>query len=176
MSEQNKQIAVKWLEQELNENYIDSMPIDDIRWKLHSKVGGVKQFHEKIAQLLNIDKLKEGTKDIVQWISPTWKPMWAGEKPSSHAIPEQKQTYSLKGGEFSIRCNWNSKMIEISWSANTQSPSEFWVQFVDPETKEIFSTVKLGKKMSGKKSFEKEELKFDFTNVKWALHVLFKDI
>jgi hypothetical protein len=180
-----KQNAVEYLEEfsdELELGFIDSMPIDEIRWQLHKSVGGVRKFHDKIASLLSIQKLTEGTKDIVRWISPTWRPKWAGQQVTSASVPKQSKSFAMDNGEFQIHCKWKNQinnqpaLMEISWKAKVSMPCEFWVQFVDPDTQKILSTLKLGTELAGKKVFTGDVVGFNFTRDMWALSVLFKDV
>ena len=177
--------AVDWLKkfsEEIDIGMIDNMPIDEIRWQLHTSVGEVKKYHQRIAKLLNINSIKQGTKDIVKWISPIWKPKWSGKKITSGSIPKQSQIFNINNGKFNIYCHWQNKtnnkpaLIEISWEANITTPCEFWVQFLCPDTQQKFATVKLGTNLAGKKTFSSETLGFDFSNIKWALSVIFKDL
>jgi hypothetical protein len=158
------------------------MPIDEIRWQLHKSVGGVKKFHDKIANLLSVKQLTEGTKDIVRWISPIWQPKWAGQQVTSATVPKQSKSFDLGNGEFHIHCKWKHQMnkipslIEISWKAKVSTPCEFWVQFIDSDTQKILSTVKLGTKLAGKKIFTEDDVGFSCTRDMWALTILFKDL
>jgi hypothetical protein len=123
-----------------------------------------------------ITQLKEA---LIQWTSPLWEPMWAGQMVTAADRPEQSHLFELGDGEYvNVTCFWSEKsqgtvsQFRLSWEANLYSPSNIWVRLVDPETQEILHELPLGNDLTGKRLIDREALGFDPSNRRFALSVL----
>ena len=177
--------AVDWLDEfseDLDLKCIDDMHIDDIRLNLRTSIGSIKPFHNKIASLLNIPELKTVVKDLIQWISPIWQPKFVGIPVTASEIPKQSNSFIMDDGTINISCYWkhqshdNPAFVNISWKVNISNPCEIWAQFINPETHERLSKVKLGRNLSGEKIFTSDDLGFNPTKTKWAISIILMEL
>jgi len=115
------------------------------------------------------------------WISKPWGPRWAGELVTASDIAEQEHSFVMDHGEIKLICYWKSvhkdtpAYICISWKADIKTCAELWVQFSDPETREIRSEFCLGTNLVGETFFESDKIGFDPSTQRWAVSlVLYK--
>ena len=118
-------------------------------------------------------------KPIATWVSRLWTPMWAGQAVTAADLPEQHHHFDMGDGEYvKLRCSWEGEQtrqpprIAISWSANIFTPSQIWVQFVDPDTDEELHKILLGTDLEGSLSITAPRLTFDPSARSWGVKVL----
>ena len=177
--------ALAWLNQFSREmdaapDMLDAMPIEEVRAELQALGGDVEGFHTKLTKTLRRAKLTQAGKALIQWISPLWRPQWAGQFVGAGDIPAQTHTFRLEKGAVEVSCSWKPKSgdtppyLDLSWKADMVLDGEFWCRFVHPDTNSILTEVLLGISKEGGKYFTWQELDFDPSQEQWALAILVK--
>jgi hypothetical protein len=177
--------AMAWLNQfsqelDIDQNMLDTMPIEDVRAELQALGAEVKGFHTKLDGTLRRAKLKQAGSALIQWISPLWQPQWAGQFVGAGDIPTQQHTFRLEKGAIEVSCFWKPQSgdspsyLDLSWKADTILEGEFWCRFVHPDTNVVLAEVPLGMSKEGGKYFTRQELGFDPSQEEWALAILVK--
>jgi len=117
---------------------------------------------------------------MTQLYEKIWKPGFAGQLVTASDIPKQEHTFKLQDGEIQLTCLWRGAyqglpaFIKVTWKANFSPDFELWIKFVNPDTNDVFSTIKLGHHLEGGKEIPSDILNFDPTKDKWATSVILK--
>ncbi len=181
--------AIEWLERfsesiESDIDIIEAMPIEEVREKLRESGIDIERFHRKIDEIFNkyghkIDNIGD---NIIAWISPLWKPVWAGEPITAMDITEQKHEFASDFGEIHLVCQWKQRygddpaFIQLTWKADLLNPMNIWSRFINPETNERIADIFLGSYMAGERIIAENELGFNPSTDGWALSIVLADI
>ncbi len=149
--------------------------------RVSEEIRARKVGEEHFSEIGKIRELTAHFKDhLITWVSPLWKPRWAGEVPTAADNPEQQHCYRTDDGYIEVSCFWRSAeerrggYIGISWRAQIAKPSEFWIRFIEPELEQTYSELFLGTGLVGEEFFLEEELGFDPWRQKWAISIVLK--
>lgn len=114
----------------------------------------------------------------MEWISPLWEPMWAGQAVTAADMPEQSHLFEVGDGEYvHISCFWGGKstggvtQIRLSWEANLYSPGNIRVRFTDPDTRQMLHETSLGNELTGRRLIDRDALGFDPSERRFAICV-----
>lgn len=118
---------------------------------------------------------------LVRWLSPPWRPAWAGEMVTAADVSAQEHVFSLDDGEIQVTCRWQAAYrnlpatLRVAWHAHLSIPGDFWVRFTHPDdpTRPPVE-LRLGQTLAGEEEFTAETLGFDPTRDPWALAILLK--
>jgi len=171
--------AISWLKlvtmkMESDPEFIENIPIENIREELISMGANNNKFKKKLATKYMISKM------IIK-ISSLWNPMWTGEFVTASDIPNQSYSFSEEFGTIDIVCNWKPSYgntpayISLSWKADITINCELWARFENPETHNVLSEICLGTSLIGEEFFTSEELEFNPSCEKWAISIIFVD-
>jgi hypothetical protein len=122
-----------------------------------------------------LTRIKE---NMIDWISPLWQPMYAGEAVTAADMAEQSNHFDMDYGEYiDLSCHWQeekneSVAITVAWQANLLQPSRLWVRFLDPDRGEVLAEIELGSELTGRMRISGEQLSFDPLRDKWAIAVI----
>jgi hypothetical protein len=180
-------------EQDYLLNSVDEMPVDSYLSRLVKSIKTresiAKYFYaienEKSQPLaMKSDKISNYKRliknSLMQLYEKFWQPPFAGQLVTASDIPEQEHTFKLADGEIQISCLWRGAyqdlpaFIKVTWKANFSPDFELWIKFVNPDTNDVFSTIKLGNYLEGGKEIPSDILNFDPTKDKWATSVILK--
>jgi hypothetical protein len=178
--------ALAWLEQfsqelDADPDVIDAMPIEDVKAELRALGVDVEGFHTRLARTLNLAKVKNAVAQMIKWVSPVWRPQWAGQFVGAGDIPEQKHTFRMEKGAIEVMCSWKPQAgdtppyLEVSWKADTVIEGNFWCRFVHPDTNAMLAEVPLGTYKEGGKYFTRKTLGFDPSKEPWAIAIVLKE-
>ncbi len=122
-----------------------------------------------------ISQIKE---QLVEWVSPLWQPMYAGEAVTAANLETQHKKFEMEYGEYiNLSCHWkedkeNKPCIKLSWQANLMQASKLWARFVDPDSSRTIATIPLGSELEGKICIFADQLPFNPTSDKWAIAIV----
>ena len=129
------------------------------------------------------ERLSKIKVSLIEWASPLWEPMLAGQPVTAADLTEQSRQFEMDYGEYiNISCFWQGQAresephVRLTWCANLISPSNLWVRFVNPETQITYSEFPLGLQLEGEKRFDQNELGFDPASQKWAVSIVVEKI
>jgi hypothetical protein len=117
-----------------------------------------------------------------QWLSPVWRPLWAGEPVTAADIPVQEHVFPLDEGEIRVTCTWQPAhrqrpaTLRLAWHTTVRRPGVLWARFVRPEaTATLLSEMPLGQAVEGEEVWPASTLGFDPTGAPWALLLVLKE-
>ncbi len=125
-----------------------------------------------------ISRIKE---EFIQWFSPSWTPLWAGEHVTAMDIPPREKSFVVDDGEIHITCSWEGEShnepayIRLTWKAFLSKDSRLWVRFFDPDTRELLYEARLGEEPAGVEDFTSDELDFDPSTRRWEISLILSE-
>ncbi len=125
-----------------------------------------------------ISRIKD---EIIQWISSSWEPLWAGEPVTAMDIPPREKSFILDDGEIHVTCSWEGEFrnepayIRLEWKAFLSTESLLWVRFSDPDTREWLHEACLGEEPAGVEDFTSDELNFDPSTRRWEISLVLSE-
>lgn len=111
-----------------------------------------------------------------------WEPLLAGQRATAACIPTQEHLFRREDGDIKVSCFWRARyhdkpaFIKISWNANIKVRSEIRAHFINPDTHELRSEIRLGTQLAGEEWFTSHELGFDPSSEKWAIAIIVQEI
>lgn len=112
---------------------------------------------------------------LIEWLSPLWEPLWAGQPVTAADVAAQQHTFTLEDGDITLSCTWKTPYqdepasILITWKADLFTENELWIGFVNPETQAVRYRACLGTRRTGEERFTCDELGFEPSEERWAM-------
>jgi hypothetical protein len=184
-SDKETKHAIAWLQQFSDELEADiesrhEKSVEEIRAELQDQGADVQGFHAKLAATLRRAKLQHAADALIAWVSPCWKPQWAGQWVGAGDVLSQAHTFPLEDGHIDVSCTWrpqsgnNPAYLDFAWNADVMLQGEFWCRFIRPETHEVLNELPLGSSREGGQYFTRQDLGFDPARERWAIVILIK--
>jgi len=112
---------------------------------------------------------------VFQWISQSWKPLFAGVAVTASDISEQTHVFKMADGEIQLSCRWFRHLghkpayIRLSWKMRMRSRGELYVRFTHVETGDALAAIRLGTGLEGEASITSRKLGFDPSTTPWEI-------
>lgn len=112
-----------------------------------------------------------------------WEPEGAGEAlVAASSSVTQEHEFRTEGGTIKIVCAWGQAVgnepafIWLSWDADLDAGSIFFIQLIHPETHSVYYEIRPGTIWKGNQTFTQEVLGFDPVSEKWVISIVTSEL